>query len=104
MSSDETIISAAAPQPDRPTASPAEQQRAAEDRATKRFNAIAVTLIALVTLLSASAAYLQNEASNLQSAAARDMQRYAAAQLAAALQSQQAQNFDAAVLIERGVV
>jgi tetratricopeptide (TPR) repeat protein len=97
MSTDETIISAGAPQPDRPTAAPAEQQRAARERATQRFNAIAVTLIALVTLLSAVAAFLQNDAANRQSAAVRDVQRYAAAQLAAALQSQQAQNFDAAV-------
>jgi tetratricopeptide (TPR) repeat protein len=97
MSNDKTIISPAAPQPDRSTASPAEQQRAAEDRATRRFNAIAVTLIAIVTLLSAVAAFLQNDAANRQSSAARDMQRYAAAQLAASLQAQQAQNYDAAV-------
>jgi hypothetical protein len=113
MSNDETIISAGVPQPDRPPASPAEperaaaheraaQEHAAQDRATKRFNAkrfnaIAVTLIAIVTLLSAIAAFWQNDASNRQSSAARDVQRYAAAQLAAALQSQQAQNFDAAV-------
>jgi|GEM_PF-6800961 len=97
MSTDETIISAAPPPPDRPPASTTEQQRAAQDRATKRFNAIAVTLIALVTLLSAVAAFLQNDASNRQSSAVRNMQRYAASQLSAALQSQQAQNFDAAV-------
>jgi hypothetical protein len=97
MSADETIIAPAAPQPDRPAPSPAEQKRAAEDRATRRFNAIAVTLIALVTLLSAVAAFLQNDAANRQSSAARDMQRYAAAQLAVSLQVQQAQNYDAAV-------
>jgi hypothetical protein len=85
------------PQPDQPRATPAAQQRAAQDHATKRFNAIAVTLIAIVTLLSAVAAYLQNDAANRQSSAVRDVQRYAAAQLSAALQSQQAQNFDAAV-------
>ncbi|HTP08429.1 MAG TPA: tetratricopeptide repeat protein [Anaerolineae bacterium] len=97
MSTDETIISPAGPQPDQSAAAQAEQKRAAQERATKRFNAIAVTLIAIVTLLSAIAAYLQNDAANRQSSAARDMQRYAASQLSAALQSQQAQNFDAAV-------
>jgi tetratricopeptide (TPR) repeat protein len=94
MSADETIISPVSPQPDR---TEAEQRRAAQDRATRRFNAVAVTLIAIVTLLSAVAAFLQNDAANRQSSAARDVQRYAASQLSAALQSQQAQNFDAAV-------
>jgi tetratricopeptide (TPR) repeat protein len=97
MSADETIVSAGVPPTDRPTPAPADRQRAAADRATQRFNAIAVTLIALVTLLSAVAAFLQNDAANRQSSAARDMQRYAAAQLAASLQVQQAQNYDAAV-------
>jgi hypothetical protein len=97
MSTDETITSPALPQPDQPEAAPAERQRAAQERATRRFNAIAVTLIASVTLLSAVAAFLQNDAANRQSSAARDMQRYAAAQLSAALQSQQNQNYDAAV-------
>jgi tetratricopeptide (TPR) repeat protein len=97
MSTAETIIPPGAPQPDRTAAAQAEQKRAAQERATKRFNAIAVTLIALVTLLSAVAAFLQNDAANRQSSAVRDVQRYAAAQLAAALQAQQAQNFDAEV-------
>ena len=97
MPADQTIISPASPGPDRAGAAQAERQRAAQDRATRRFNAIAVTLIASVTLLSAVAALLQNDAANRQSSAARDMQRYAASQLSAALQSQQAQNFDAAV-------
>ena len=97
MSADEPISPAEPVQPDRTEAAQAEQQRAARDRATKRFNAIAVTLIAFVTLLSAVAAFLQNDAANRQSSAARDVQRYAASQLSAALQSQQAQNFDAAV-------
>jgi hypothetical protein len=97
MSTDQTIISPPAPQPDQTGAAQAERQRAAQDRATRRFNAIAVTLIAIVTLLSAVAAFLQNDAATRQSSAARDMQRYAASQLSAALQSQQTQNFDAAV-------
>ncbi len=97
MSTDETILSPASPQPDRPEANSAEQQHAAEDRATRRFNAITVTLIAIVTLLSAVAAFLQNDAANRQSSAARDVQHYAASQLSAALQSQQTQNFDADV-------
>ena len=97
MSTPEPIVPAAAPQPDQLTAAQREQRHAAQDRATQHFNAIAVTLIAIVTLLSAVAAFLQNDASNRQSSAVRDVQRYAAAQLAAALQAQQAQNFDAAV-------
>jgi hypothetical protein len=97
MSTDETIISSASPQPDRNETARVEQNRAAQDRATRRFNAITVILIAIVTLLSAVAAFLQNDAANRQSSAVRDVQRYAAAQLAAALQVQQAQNFDAAV-------
>src|SRR5512143_2967078 len=92
MSNTETIISLASPPPDR-----AETARAKQERATQRFNAIAVTLIAFVTLLSAIAAFLQNDAANRQSSAVRDVQRYAASQLSAALQSQQTQNFDAAV-------
>jgi tetratricopeptide (TPR) repeat protein len=94
MSNDETILPSDSPQPDRPAATPADSQRAAADRATHRFNAITVTLIAIVTLLTAVAAFLQNDAANRQSSAARDVQRYAASQLSAALQSQQAQNFD----------
>ena len=97
MSTDETISSPASPQPDRAASARSEQNRAAQDRATRRFNAITVTLIAIVTLLSAVAAFLQNDASNRQSSAVRDVQRYAAAQLSAALQSQQALNFDATV-------
>jgi tetratricopeptide (TPR) repeat protein len=89
MPADQTMSSPSSPGPDR--------SGAAQARATRRFNAIAVTLIASVTLLSAVAASLQNDAANRQSSAARDMQRYAAAQLAAALQAQQSQNFDAAV-------
>jgi tetratricopeptide (TPR) repeat protein len=96
MSNDEAIISSAVPQPDRNEAARAEQH-AAEDRATRRFNAITVIFIAFVTLLSAVAAFLQNDAANRQSSAVRDVQRYAASQLSAALQSQEAQNFDAAV-------
>ncbi len=84
MSTDQTISSPSSPQPHQPDAAHAEQQRAAQDRATRRFNAIAVTLIAIVTLLSAAAAFLQNDAANRQSSAARDMQRYAASQLSAA--------------------
>ena len=72
MSADQTISALSSPQPDRTDAAQAERQRAAQDRATQRFNAIAVTLIAVVTLLSAVAAYLQNNAANRQSSAARD--------------------------------
>src|SRR5512143_1869110 len=97
MPADEPISPAGPAQPDRGKAAQAEQQRAARDRATRRFNATAVTLIAIVTLLSAIAAFLQNDAASRQSSAARDMQRYAASQLSAALPSQQTQNFDAAV-------
>ncbi|HSD85220.1 MAG TPA: hypothetical protein VLG46_15260, partial [Anaerolineae bacterium] len=92
MSTDETVIASAPSQPDR-----VEAARAKQERATQRFNAIAVTLIAFVTLLSAIAAFLQNDAANRQSSAVRDVQRYAASQLSAALQAQQAQNFDASV-------
>ncbi len=92
MSTDETIITPDAPQPDR-----TETARAQQEHATRRFNAITVTLFALVTLLSAVAAFLQNDAANRQSSAVRDVQRYAASQLSAALQAQQAQNFDAGV-------
>jgi tetratricopeptide (TPR) repeat protein len=97
MSNAETNSPAAPPQPDRPAAAHAEQQHSAQDRATRRFNAITVILIAIVTLLSAVTAFLQNDAANRQSSAVRDVQRYAASQLAAALQVQQALNFDAAV-------
>src|SRR5512143_1343083 len=97
MSADETMNVPIPPQPDRTEAARAEQQRAAKHRATQRFNAVTVTLIAIVTLLSAVAAFLQNDAANRQSSAARDVQHYAASQLSAALQSQQAQNFDADV-------
>src|SRR5512143_1922966 len=97
MSADETMNVPVPPQPDRTEAAQAEQQRAAEHRATHRFTAITVTLIAIVTLLSAVAAFLQNDAATRQSSAARDVQRYAASQLSAALQSQQTQNFDAEV-------
>ena len=49
-------------------------------------------------MLSAVAAFLQNDAANRQSSAVRDVQRYAASQLSAALQAAaSAQNFDAAV-------
>ena len=63
-------------------------------RATRRFNTIAVILISIVTVISAAAAFLQNNAANRQNVATRDMQRYAAAQLSAALQSLQQQNYD----------
>ncbi len=60
----------------------------------KRFNTLVVILISIVTVISAVAAFLQNDAAGRQNSAARDMQRYAAAQLAAALQAQQQQNYD----------
>ncbi len=97
MSSDETIVSPAAPPPDQHPPTDTEQQRAARDHATQRFNSITVILIAFVTLLSAVAAFLQNDAANRQSSAVRDVQRFAASQLAAALQVQQDLNYDAAV-------
>ena len=74
--------------------SSAEPPAASAERANKRFNTIAVILISIVTVVSTVAAYLQNDAANRQSSAVRDMQRYAATQLSAALQSLQQQNYD----------
>ena len=82
MSSSEPSAAAASSQPDR------------AELATKRFNTIAVILISIVTVISAITAFLQNDAANRQSVAVRDMQRYAATQLSAALQSQQQENYD----------
>ena len=56
---------------------------AAPDR--KRFNAIIVTLISIVTVASAITAFLQNDASSRSNTAIRDGQDFAVRQMEAAL-------------------
>lgn len=63
----------------------------------KRFNAIVVTLISIVTVASALTAFLQNDASSRSSTAIRDGQNFAVRQMEAALQAQQRQNYDSFV-------
>ena len=63
-------------------------------RADERFKAIVVTLMSLVTILSALVAFLQNDASNRSSTLLRDGQRFAVTQMETTLRSQQQLNYD----------
>ncbi len=67
------------------------------EKATHRFNAVVVTLISIVTVVSAVTAFLQNDASARSNTAIRDGQKFAVLQMEAALQVQQQQNYDAFV-------
>jgi tetratricopeptide (TPR) repeat protein len=64
------------------------------DPDNKRFNAIVVTLISMVTVVSAITAFLQNDASSRSNTAIRSGQDFAVQQMEAALQVQQRENFD----------
>ena len=60
----------------------------------KRFNAMVVTLMSIVTVLSALTAFLQNDAQNRSNTLIRDGQRYAVTQMETTLQNQQRENYD----------
>ncbi len=63
----------------------------------KRFNAIVVTLISIVTVASAITAFLQNDASGRSSTQIRNGQQFAVQQMEAALQAQLRENYDSVV-------
>jgi tetratricopeptide (TPR) repeat protein len=63
----------------------------------KRFNAAVVTLMSIVTVLSALTAFLQNDAQSRNNALVRDGQRYAVTQMETTLQNQQRENYDSYV-------
>lgn len=67
------------------------------EQATKRFNAIVITLISTATVISAITAFLQNDASGRSNTIIRNGQKAAIQQMDAALQSQQRQNYDSYV-------